>query len=154
MGVDPWVAKIFWRGDGNPLQCSCLENPMDRGAWWAIVQGVAKRHTWSDWALTPSSLILFPQGSGEFESGLPPWRSPMGGMLGPGKPNGPTDHVLVLDVQLCLCSFQLSQLKAKRAMLMFSKWLPLRFISEHGISDLSDLESLSLSPRCSGPEDP
>ena len=29
-------------GHGNPLQSSCLENPMDRGAWWAAVQGVAK----------------------------------------------------------------------------------------------------------------
>ena len=28
--------------DGNTLQYSCLENPMDRGAWWAIVRGVAK----------------------------------------------------------------------------------------------------------------
>ena len=31
-------------GNGNPLQYSCLGNPMDRGAWWAIVHGVAKRH--------------------------------------------------------------------------------------------------------------
>ena len=30
---------------GNPLQYSCLENPMDRGAWWATVQGVAKNRT-------------------------------------------------------------------------------------------------------------
>ena len=29
-------------GNGNPLQYSCLENPMDRGAWWAVVHGVAK----------------------------------------------------------------------------------------------------------------
>ena len=29
-------------GNGTPLQYSCLENPMDRGAWWAAVQGVAK----------------------------------------------------------------------------------------------------------------
>ena len=29
-------------GVGNPLQYSCLENPMDRGAWWATVQGVTK----------------------------------------------------------------------------------------------------------------
>ena len=28
-------------GHGNPLQYSCLENPMDRGAWWATVHGVA-----------------------------------------------------------------------------------------------------------------
>ena len=32
-------------GNGNPLQCSCLENPMDRGAWWAIVHRVAKSQT-------------------------------------------------------------------------------------------------------------
>ena len=29
-------------GSGNPLQYSCLENPMDRGAWWATVRGVTK----------------------------------------------------------------------------------------------------------------
>ena len=32
-------------GNGNPLQYSCLENPMDRGAWWAAVYGVAKSQT-------------------------------------------------------------------------------------------------------------
>ena len=32
-------------GDGTPLQCSYLENPMDRGAWWAAVHGVAKSRT-------------------------------------------------------------------------------------------------------------
>ena len=32
-------------GNGNPLQCSCLENPMDRGAWWAAVHGVAEGQT-------------------------------------------------------------------------------------------------------------
>ena len=32
-------------GDGTPLQFSCLENPMDRGAWWAAVHGVAKSQT-------------------------------------------------------------------------------------------------------------
>ena len=36
--------KIWSTGEenGNPLHCSCLENPMDGGAWWAIVHGVAK----------------------------------------------------------------------------------------------------------------
>ena len=29
-------------GNGNPLQCSCLENPLDRGTWWATVHGLAK----------------------------------------------------------------------------------------------------------------
>ena len=35
---------IIYAGEGNenPLQCSCLENSMDRGAWWATVQGVAE----------------------------------------------------------------------------------------------------------------
>ena len=32
-------------GNGNPLQCSCLENPMDRGAWWATVHRVANGQT-------------------------------------------------------------------------------------------------------------
>ena len=32
-------------GSGNPLQCSCLENPRDRGAWWAAVYGVAQSWT-------------------------------------------------------------------------------------------------------------
>ena len=32
-------------GNGNPLQYSCLGNPMDRGAWWATVHGVANRQT-------------------------------------------------------------------------------------------------------------
>ena len=33
-------------GNSNPLQCSCLENPKDRGAWWATVHGVTKSLTW------------------------------------------------------------------------------------------------------------
>ena len=32
-------------GDGTPLQYSCLENPMDGGAWWAVIHGVAKSRT-------------------------------------------------------------------------------------------------------------
>ena len=32
-------------GNGNPLQYSCLENPMDRGAWWAMVHGVTELNT-------------------------------------------------------------------------------------------------------------
>ena len=37
------------KGHGNPLQYSCLENPVDRGAWWATVHGVAKSWTWLKW---------------------------------------------------------------------------------------------------------
>ena len=40
-------------GNGNPLQCSCLENPRDGGAWWAAVHGVAGSRTWlSDFTFT------------------------------------------------------------------------------------------------------
>ena len=36
------ASKISGEENGNPLQYSCLENPMDRGAWWVTVHGVAK----------------------------------------------------------------------------------------------------------------
>ena len=36
-------------GNGNPLQCSCLENPRDGGAWWAAIYGVAQSRTWLKW---------------------------------------------------------------------------------------------------------
>ena len=40
-----WVGRSPRGGNGNPLQYFCLENPMDRGAWWATAQGVARvRH--------------------------------------------------------------------------------------------------------------
>ena len=41
-GFDSWVRKMPWRRNGNSLQYSCLENPMDRGAWRAIVYRSAK----------------------------------------------------------------------------------------------------------------
>ena len=41
-GFNPWTGKIPGVGNGNPLQYSCLENPMDRGVLWATVHGVAK----------------------------------------------------------------------------------------------------------------
>ena len=47
-------------GNGNPLQCSCLENPRDRGAWWAAVYGVAQSWTWLK-RLSSSSSIEFCQ---------------------------------------------------------------------------------------------
>ena len=39
------VAALFGEGNGTPLQYSCLENPMDGGAWWAAVHGVVKSRT-------------------------------------------------------------------------------------------------------------
>ena len=41
----PGLGKFPGEGHGNPLQCSCLENPMDRGAWWATVHRVSKSQT-------------------------------------------------------------------------------------------------------------
>ena len=40
------VVYICGEGNGTPLQYSCLENPMDGGAWWAAVHGIAKSQTW------------------------------------------------------------------------------------------------------------
>jgi len=53
VSIDGWKDKLKvvytfpGEGNGSPLQYSCLENPMDRGAWWAIVPGVAKSQTWT-----------------------------------------------------------------------------------------------------------
>ena len=47
----------FGEGNGNPLQCSCLENPRDGGAWWAAVYGVAQIRTRLKWLSSSSSSI-------------------------------------------------------------------------------------------------
>ena len=44
-GSIPGMGRSLGGGHGNPLQYSCLENPMDRGAWQATVYGVAKSQT-------------------------------------------------------------------------------------------------------------
>ena len=45
IGSIPGLGRSPGGGHGNPLQHSCLENPMDRGAWWATVHGVAPSQT-------------------------------------------------------------------------------------------------------------
>ena len=50
MGISDYLACLFshsciGEGNGSPLQCSCLENPRDGGAWWAAVYGVAESDT-------------------------------------------------------------------------------------------------------------
>ena len=45
MGWIPGSRRSPGGGHGNPLQYSCLENPMDRGAWWATIHGVTKSQT-------------------------------------------------------------------------------------------------------------
>ena len=44
-GFSPWIGKIPGGGHGNPLQYSCLENPVGREAWWAAVYRVTKHQT-------------------------------------------------------------------------------------------------------------
>ena len=45
LGSIPGLRRSPGERNGNPLQYFCLENPMDRGAWWATVHGVAKSQT-------------------------------------------------------------------------------------------------------------
>ena len=52
---DSWVGKIPWRRAWHRLQCSWLENPVDRGAWWATVREVSG----SDWAHSLGFLVPF-----------------------------------------------------------------------------------------------
>ena len=59
-----WLSKHFHfslscigEGNGNPLQCSCLENPRDGGAWWAAVYGVAQSRTRLTWLSSSSSSL-------------------------------------------------------------------------------------------------
>ena len=44
-GLIPGSGRFPEKGSGYPLQYSCLENPMDRGAWWATIHGVIKSPT-------------------------------------------------------------------------------------------------------------
>ena len=62
-----WAASLslscIGEGNGNPLQCSCLENPRDGGAWWAAVYGVAQSRTRLK-RLSSSSSNNFGEGNG------------------------------------------------------------------------------------------
>ena len=58
LGSNPGLGRSPAERNGNPLQYSCLENPMDGGAWWATVHGVAKSRTrLSDFTFTFSDYI-------------------------------------------------------------------------------------------------
>ena len=59
LGISLVVQWLSGEGNGTPLQYSCLENPMDRGAWWATVHGVSKSQTrLSDFTFTFHSHAL------------------------------------------------------------------------------------------------
>ena len=53
---------IAEEGNGNPFQCSCLESPMDRGAWWAMVHGVTESWTRLKWLSMHARISLADQG--------------------------------------------------------------------------------------------
>ena len=60
LGSIPGSGRFPGEMNGNPLQYSCLENPMDRGVWQATVHGVAKRHDWSNLARTDLNGTIIP----------------------------------------------------------------------------------------------
>ena len=53
----PFSLSCIGEGNGNPLQCSCLENPRDGESWWATVCGVAQSRTWLRRLSSSSSII-------------------------------------------------------------------------------------------------
>ena len=56
LGSIPGFGRSLGEGNGNPLQPSCLENPMDRRAWWATVREITKNRT----RLKQLSVYIFP----------------------------------------------------------------------------------------------
>ena len=68
-------------GNGNPLQCSCLENPRDGGAWWAAVYGVAQ--SWTRLKRLSSSIYSWAEKEMATHSSVLAWRIP-----GIGEPGG------------------------------------------------------------------
>ena len=74
MGCSPWGCEesdrterlhfhfslsCIGEGNGNPLHCSCLENPRDAGAWWAAIYAVAQSRTWLKQLGSSSSIAVF-----------------------------------------------------------------------------------------------
>ena len=76
-------------GNGNPLQCSCLENPRDGGAWWAAVYGVAQSQTWLK----------------RLSSSRPKWAERLG--------EAPLFRGVVLDSKAVSSAFQMKQRKCE-----------------------------------------
>ena len=78
-GFHPWVWKIPWRRTWKPLQYSCLENPMDRGAWRATVHNVTKSQICTHaiettcWTQSGSSPPLEELGGGGIVRAFPWW---------------------------------------------------------------------------------
>ena len=105
-GFDPWVGKFPWRREnGNALQCSCLGDAVNRGAWWATVQGVSSQarlgdpahvHTWKtpEWRRekaggTCSSALLCSLRTAWVRAGESPLSSQEAGAAGRGRAASP-----------------------------------------------------------------
>ena len=74
------INGLYGEGNGTPLQYSCLENPMDGGAWWAAVHGVAKSRTrLNDFTFTFHFPVLKEEKA--THSSVPAWRIPGTGSL-------------------------------------------------------------------------
>ena len=97
MASIPGSGRSPREGNGNPLQYSCLGNPVDRGAWWATVHGVTKSLTW----LTHTRILLPNQGAVVLSSGVlrPPVRARWLSQ----------DLKQSLSKAVCLCSFKRTQ---------------------------------------------
>ena len=68
----PGLGKLPGEGNGNPFWYSCLENPMDRGAWWAIVHGVARvRHNLAtEHTCMPAEYVMWNAGLDDSQAGI------------------------------------------------------------------------------------
>ena len=94
------AGHLVGEGNGNPLQCSCLENPGDGGAWWAAVYGSHRvGHDWSELAAAAAGhLVLLTIPSWTF---LVHW-FPQKLFSGVDSPVLPTHFQSLLDLPLCL----------------------------------------------------
>ena len=63
MQAHPGSGRPPGEGNGNPLQCFCWENPMDRGPWWATVHGVIKSQTHTERGRTHTRLLVAAEGT-------------------------------------------------------------------------------------------
>ena len=60
LGLIPGSGRFPGEGNGNPLQYSCLENSMDRGAWWAIVPGIVESDATEQLLHTQTHTFMLP----------------------------------------------------------------------------------------------
>ena len=128
-------------GNGTPLQYSCLENPMDRGAWWAAVHGVATSWTrLSDFTFTFHFHALEKEMA--THSSVLAWRIP-----GTGEPGG------LLSMGSCRVRHEWSDLAAAAAEIHNKAWKEIRIDSCNVLSSkLGKMLFLNLTlSNCCGP---